>query len=172
MLALEVGSSIENLDCFDSPRQHLPRDASSSLGYGPRGHLDVREHLVLPETNDAPPGRFQFYGLPSVSGHVRSQSLAPVLGPGAGADVVLRAAVPEAAIDEDRDARAGEQEVRAPDGRPFVGLGLDPACSKSIAEAKLGSGVAAPDAGHLLGAGQRHGSVDSAPMRRLSLIPT
>lgn len=69
--------------------------------------------LVLPDADRRPPGTFKkFVGL-SIAGDVTVQLLCPPSGVRLRSRPMLRADMPEAAVHEDRDASAGENDIGA-----------------------------------------------------------
>lgn len=81
---------------------------------GHDGKCDIVGILVFPGANYRPTGGRQAPVSIAVARDVAGDLRRPVVGVRPGLGPMLRAAVPVAAIDEDRDPRASEHEVRAP----------------------------------------------------------
>ena len=112
--------------------------------HGLRG---LRRVLMFPEPEDRPScGGKPLIGVPIASA-VPGDLLFPVVGVGRSLGVVLWAAVPEAAVEEDRDALSGEDHVSsAPKVRK--GPGSYPVSKsegmRGPAQGHFGTGVTAP----------------------------
>ena len=109
---------------------------------------EVRSHLgvdVLPDPQDLPPGGTQFGVSVTVPGTVQVDLPAPPFGVCLRRYVVLRAAVPEAPVDEDREPGPCEGDV---DGSSAVSRNLDlhtepePSSMECLPKSDLGFGVA------------------------------
>ena len=109
---------------------------------------EVRSHLgvdVLPDPQDPPPGGTQCGVSVTVPGTVQVDLPAPPFGVRLRRHVVVRAAVPEAPVDEDREPGAGEGDV---DGSSAVSWNLDlhtepePSSMECLPKCDLGFGVA------------------------------
>lgn len=80
---------------------------------------------MFPDSYHMPSGCFEMRCLPYITLDVRSQFLRPEVDPGPWHYVVLRASMPEAAIDEDQDALFAKDEIRA--------ISLNPTAATSVA---------------------------------------
>jgi len=113
-----------------------------------RGHLRV---LVLPDAYDFPPRVSQQSVDPSISRDVRFDLLAPEGTVPFRPAGVLRAPVPEAAIDVDRDARSDERDIcsgaKACDGRMILAVS-QAAREQSLSKGNFGGGVLTADTLH------------------------
>lgn len=89
---LERSSSLKLAD--DQPRGLLGRD-------------------VLPDPDDGPAGTPKFFRDAPIALDVAGQLRPPVVGVGLGSASMLRTGVPEAPVDENRDLRPSESDVRA-----------------------------------------------------------
>ncbi len=69
--------------------------------------------LVLPDTDDLPPGGGQCLIDPAITFDVGPQLLAPPLGVSLGVALVVGTAMPETAVNENGHPDAGEHDVRA-----------------------------------------------------------
>jgi len=68
---------------------------------------------VVPKSEDCPTSQFQFSISVAVATLICQNFLSPPLGVCFGPSAVLRAAVPEAAVDEDRDLGLQEGDIRS-----------------------------------------------------------
>lgn len=78
---------------------------------------DSHRILVLPEAQHRPALRHQVCGRFAVAGDVAVELVAPPFGIGFGVGGVFGAAVPEAAVEEDRDLGPGKGDVDRATGK-------------------------------------------------------
>lgn len=114
---------------------------------------------MLPEPEDCPAGGSQYPGLCAIAGCVAFEFRQPVVVVDAGSAAVLRAAVPEAPVDENGDAALGKDNVWADEpafhsDRMVLEKAVTPPM-QSRADHGFGLGVAPPDGGHIAGATRR-----------------
>ena len=103
--------------------------------------------LVFPDADDSPAQSLEFGVDPLVAGHVAVDFLVPVGAVGCGSSAVLGAAVPEAAVDEDGDARLDEDDVGFA-GELFAEAVSEASLVEGAAEAQFARGVGAFDTPH------------------------
>ena len=83
---------------------------------------------------------------------------------------MVRAAVPEAAVNENGDSLPREDDVRASGGGLVVDAISEAPPPEQSAQGGLGSGIPAPNSGHLLGAREGHtGSLAPGPVLTMVL---
>jgi hypothetical protein len=105
----------------------------------------IHRRLVLPDPYDLPSGSFQLGVVQSVPLDVSTDLGAPIVGIGPRARSVVRASVPEAAINKDGQLLTTEDDVRsAAQGcdRPRVDPISESATMKLGADSQLGTSVA------------------------------
>ena len=104
--------------------------------------------LVLPRSDDEPAVRHQRRRVPPVAAPVGVELGPPPLGVRFWRDRVLGTAVPETAVDEDRDPCSGEDDVRS----ALDTLSVDPEAQAPAvqfpADGQLRFGPRSPQAGH------------------------
>lgn len=131
----------------------LSEAAPNSTKCGSDCHYYVGEclvDLVLPEPKNSPPTAFQTEGLPPIALDVCGELVGPEVATASRTDIVFGTAVPEASVDEDRDACANEADVCTAESGLEV-LAVSESFGPELpAEPELGAGVLAPDPGHLL----------------------
>jgi hypothetical protein len=118
--------------------------------------LYIFKHLMFPEPADAPPIFLEPPCLLAVTSHIFSQFSCPELSVGSWANIVLRAAMPLAAIDKNHYPLPLEHKV----GAAVLQLDMDPKAHpcppQARAQQKFRGGIAPLDAGHLLGSAECH----------------
>ena len=127
-----------------------------------RGYLfdqgvEVFVHVVLPDPDHPPSSSLEGQRLPPVARCVLDELVGPELAVAAGPHVVDWAAVPLAPIHEDCDLRAQEDHVGTPDRCPGVDAVAQSGGPEGLPKSSLGLCVLPADAGHVLGASDRHG---------------
>ncbi len=127
--------------------------------------LELFVDLVLPNADDAPAESLQLQGLPAVALDVSAQLLSPEGDSGSGANVVFRAAVPEASVDEKRYTPSRKDNVRFPGRRLRMDAVAQSGRPEGRAQALLGVSILPANSGHLLGTGER-----TAPCQFPSLL--
>lgn len=116
----------------------------------------VCEHVVLPQSADAPSKGFQLRRLRLIATHILGELGRPERVRGPGADVVLGTAVPEAPVDEHGDAGSREHDVRpASRGRCMEAV-AEPGPPEEPANQALGAGMPSSDPCHLIGTSAGH----------------
>jgi hypothetical protein len=82
----------------------------------PQGFADpidrIRKGLVLPDSDDSPPGRGKSQIILAISLDIASNLFRPVAGVALGHAAMGRASMPKTTIDEDAHPLPGENEVR------------------------------------------------------------
>lgn len=111
----------------------------------------IRGAFVLPEAQHAPASGRQDPGGVGVSSLVALDLGPPEIRSGRGRPKMLGTAVPEAAVDHDRDFESGERDVDGAAG-PGQGAVVDPVAKppsvQETSDGHLGRGVAAMGVGH------------------------
>jgi hypothetical protein len=100
--------------------------------------------LMLPHVQRLPTDFTKADVVASIPGDVGSELRRPPFAIRSGTNAVLRAGVPEAAINEHGKSKAGHNEVRPPGEVPAVEPEPYPACVQSPAQFHLWAGVADP----------------------------
>ncbi len=128
---------------------------------------------MLPESEYSPAGLRQPLICVTVPGHIPGNLVRPVAGVGLRRDIVLRASVPVAAVDEDSDLRRAEDHVSRA-AKAGERLGPDPVpqslCVDEPSDQPLGLRVPAADRLHVPAAGS--GGRPGASGRRPALVGT
>src|SRR4051812_46588697 len=107
--------------------------------------LGFLENLMLPESKNPPPGLFELPRLASVARHVLREFLEPERPPGTRQDVVVRATVPEATVDEEGRFSSREYNV-GPDTEHAPMETVPEACAiQEATEHELRIGIASAD---------------------------
>jgi hypothetical protein len=114
------------------------------------------EDFMLPYTENSPSDILQPLRLDGIPPAILGKLFRPELLRASRSHVMVRAAVPETAVDEHRDARAGENDVRSPSWRRSVYPITETGIPKCTAKCHLRASVPAPDPCHLLRSVQRH----------------
>ncbi len=132
----------------------LARSAGSVGSYGTFDHVcDVRCIRVFPEPKYRPPGRGQRHVGVEVAGAVDPHLSRPVLGVRLRGNVVSRATVPEAPVNEDCQPGPSEHQVCA-SSHSVYGSMIDPVSKApgvdDTPDGDLGAGVAATVRPHRL----------------------
>jgi hypothetical protein len=136
---------------------HTPRGGWLPPRVSDRGpdppHDGVRrlEDLVLPHAADSPAEILQSLRLSAVPPAVLDKLPGPEFLRTARADIVIGTAMPEAAVNEDRNARAGENDVGPAGGRCRVHPVPESRSPKQPPKRYLRGRVPASNARHLLG---------------------
>lgn len=113
-----IARRVQRLSCHDAPRWKLPV-ATADQGPFNTGQSASRvcQNIMLPKSQNAPPHLSEHLTLDQISLNIVPQLAGPELRARARPDVVVRAAVPEAAIHEDDCSVAGEDDIGSP-GQP------------------------------------------------------
>jgi hypothetical protein len=125
-------------------------------GYHADDTVELLENRVLPDAYDPPAISLELDCLSAVALNVFAQLSLPEPIVTARPYVVLGAAVPEAAIDEDCDPGAGERDIGPADSCRPLNAVTQAGLPKRGAEDAFGFGVTAANATHLLRAGETH----------------
>jgi len=155
---LLVAGVVQRLDADCAPDRALDLPTIENCLDYQHGGIDVLDDLVAPKAKNPPAQLLQFKRLPPITCDVVRELLAPEVGVRPRTSIVIRAAMPLATVHEDRNAPSQECYVRpAPLG---WGLAMHPVSvtpgPKRLPKEQLGLRVGATNAGHLLGAGERH----------------
>lgn len=129
----------------------MGRSWAASFDYGFDPISSVRRRFVFPNTYHVPACVGQAVVRVSVAHHIGLNLLAPEGGIRLGPGSVLRAAMPEAAVDEDNHARWAKDDVGAAPPIPehaMVYAKPQPALVKLPTQRDLGFGVSATNSAH------------------------
>ncbi len=105
--------------------------------------------FVLPHVDRQPAMLLEFRVLPAVALTVPSELDSPPLRVVPGYGAVCRAAVPEAAVNEDGDARTSEGEVGSPGESPERHAVAETTAMELVAQSELRSGIPSRHPRHL-----------------------
>lgn len=134
-----------------SPPRFLSARRLDRILHAVGGLVDI---LVLPHAKDVPARRRQSIVRIAVTSHIASDLFCPPLSIGGGPCHMRRAAVPEAAVNEDCELRSRKHEVSAPTeslDRSDINAVAQPSTMQFGPESPLGRGVSLSDPSHAVG---------------------
>jgi hypothetical protein len=129
------------------------QDGSDRIAYG----RVVVLRFVLPEPEDAPPLIEERASLPTVAFEIGAELVAPELLLRPRADIVLRAAMPETAVDKDDHVLAREYEVWSSSWRSQSNAVPQSPLPENAPDSHLWRRLRLANGCHLLGARHSHG---------------